>query len=237
MQTSKIAYNLSGKIYQFSGYVSSGLDKTAKRFVGEAIYGMLCSQSVLLTEFGRTLQSTANFKKIKEHYCCQLQKPKLWDCIHRQVLNDAGARISPDTLLILDLSDITKKYAQKMQYLATMRDGRAEGELTNGYWTTHVINVDLDSDRVLPLYQELYSQEAPDLTSEKAQILAAIDRLEAVEEVRSIRVIDRGGDRNVLFDRLLDRQAPTEFIIRLVGEQHLLYRGKKKQALELTRTC
>jgi hypothetical protein len=237
MLTSKLAGKLRSKINQFSGYVSSGLDKTAQRFVGEAIYGMLCSQSVVLTQIGRTLQSTVSLKKIEERFCRQLKKPALWDAIHRQVLEDAGPRIDEDTLLILDLSDIAKKYAQKMEYLATVRDGSDDGELTNGYWTTHVIGAEVDSDRVLPLYQQLYSQEAPDFKSENTQMLAAIDRVHAAGEGRGIWVIDRGGDRNVLFDRLLDSQAPKEFIIRLVGDRHVFYKGKKQLALELARGC
>ena len=54
-----------------------------------------------------------------------------------------------------------------MEYLAAVRDGSDDGALTNGYWTTYVIGADLDSDRVLPLYQELYSQEAPDCKKRK----------------------------------------------------------------------
>ena len=237
MLTSKLAGKLRSKINQFSGYVSTGLDKTARRFVGEAIYGMLCNQSVLLTEIGRTLQSTVSLKKIEERFCRQLQKPELWDGIHRQVLADAGPRIGEHMLLILDLSDIAKKYAQKMEYLATVRDGSADGELTNGYWTTHVVGADLDSDRVLPLYQELYSQQAPDFKSENTQILAAIDRVHAAGQGRGIWVIDRGGDRSVLFERLLDEKDPKKFIIRLVGDRNLLHKGAKKEALELARGC
>ena len=63
MQIGKLAGNLRAKINHFSGYVSTGLDKTAQRFVGEAIYGMLCNQSVLMTEIGLTLQSTVSLKK------------------------------------------------------------------------------------------------------------------------------------------------------------------------------
>ena len=35
----------------------------------------------------------------------------------------AAGRIGEDTLLIIDLSDLSKKYAKKMEYLATVRDG------------------------------------------------------------------------------------------------------------------
>jgi hypothetical protein len=35
------------------GMLYQDLDKTAKRFVGEAIYGILASHSVMLTDIGR----------------------------------------------------------------------------------------------------------------------------------------------------------------------------------------
>lgn len=37
MQISKLASKLRHQITHFSGYVSTGLDKTARRFIGEAI--------------------------------------------------------------------------------------------------------------------------------------------------------------------------------------------------------
>ena len=42
-------------------------------------------------------------------------------------------RVRPNTVLALDLSDIRKKYARKMEYLATVHDG-SRGELHQGYW-------------------------------------------------------------------------------------------------------
>lgn len=237
MQISKLAFKLRGKITQFSGYVSTGLDKTARRFINEAIYGMLCSQSVMLTEIGRSLQSRVSLKKIEERFCRQLAKPGLWETLHRHIWADASPRIDPESLFILDLSDLRKKYARKMPYLATVRDGSEGGELVNGYWLNQVVATGVDSPQMIPLYQELYSQEAPDFISENRQILQAIEQVSDATENRGIWVIDRGGDRDVLFERLLDEQAPKEFIIRLVGTRHLLYKRRPQQALELARQC
>jgi hypothetical protein len=63
----------------------------------------------------------------------------------------------------MDLSDLHKKYAQKMEHLARVRDGSEGGQIVNGYWTTQIIGAELDKNEVLPLYQELYSQNAPGL--------------------------------------------------------------------------
>ena len=41
MNYSKLASKLRTKLADFSGYVSNGLDKTAKRFINEAVYGIL----------------------------------------------------------------------------------------------------------------------------------------------------------------------------------------------------
>lgn len=237
MQYSKLAGKLRSKITKFSGYVSKNLDKTARRFVGEALYGILSSQSVLLTEIGRSLQTPVALKKIEDRFCRQLAKEGIWQAIHRQVLADAAPRIKEDTLLILDLSDLTKKYARKMQYLARVRDGSEGGELSDGYWTTQVVAAELGSQQIVPLYQELYSQEAPDFVSENTQIIGAIDRVAAAVDSRGIWVIDRGGDRHVLYDRLLTGSDKQQFIVRLVGDRHLICGGKTQLALPLAHSC
>ncbi|MCH7536011.1 MAG: hypothetical protein IH948_09800 [Bacteroidetes bacterium] len=50
MNYSKLASKLRTKIAKFSGYVSTGLDKTVTRFVNEAVYGIMYSQSVMLRD-------------------------------------------------------------------------------------------------------------------------------------------------------------------------------------------
>ncbi|WP_289056274.1 hypothetical protein, partial [Carboxylicivirga marina] len=117
------------------GILTQGLDKTASRFINEAIYGIIASQSVLLTEIGRQLESHVALKKIEERFSRQLIKPQLWTDIHKHILALANHRIKDKTLLILDLSDVKKKYAENMQYMATVRDGSEQGDLVNGYWT------------------------------------------------------------------------------------------------------
>ena len=52
---------------------------------------------------------------------------------------------------------------------------------------------------------------------------------------RGIWVMDRGGDRRRLMRVLL--RENRRFLIRLVGNRHLLYRGKAALAQELARDC
>ncbi len=227
----KLAFKLRRKINKFSGYVSRGLDKTLCRFIQEAVYGILYSQSVLLTEIGRSLQSEVKLKKIEDRFCRQLQKADIWDVVHRQIANDAAGRINEESLLILDLGDITKQHAKDMPYLATVRDGSDGGELKKGYWTNQVIATELASNQAIPLYHELYSVKAPDFTSENDQILKAIGRISEATGDQGTWIIDRGGDREVLYRQLLADER--NFIIRLVGNRTLIYNGSRQSALEL----
>ncbi len=79
----------------------------------------------------------------------------------------------------------------------------------------------------MPLFHELYSQEAPGFKSENAQITGAIDMVTEYCDNRGIWVIDRGGDRGVLFNHLLEKNDTKRFIVRLVGNRNLEHGSKK----------
>ena len=53
-----------------------------------------------------------------------------------------------------------------------MRDGSA-GELVKGYWMMEVVGCELEGKRITPLYQSLYSADAPGFLSENDEILKA----------------------------------------------------------------
>lgn len=235
MNFSHLANKLRNKITRFSGILSQDLDKTARRFVREAIYGIIASQSVMLTEIGRQLESRVSLKKIEERFSRQLIKPRIWGSIHRRILTQASSRVNERTLLILDLSDIKKKYAKKMEHMARVHDGSEQGELVNGYWTNQVIASEVGSNEITPLYYSLYSQASPDFTSENDQVLEAMDQVGNALQNKGIWVIDRGGDRDALYGPLLMNKR--DFIIRLVGSRDLIYKGHQGRSLWIAAGC
>ena len=231
MNFSHLANKLRNKITKFSGILSQDLDKTAQRFVRETVYGIMASQSVMLTEIGRQLESTVPLKKIEERFSRQLIKSRIWDRLHQRILSLASSRVKDRTLLILDLSDLKKKYAEKMECLALVRDGSEGGEIVDGYWTNQVVASDVDSNEITPLYMSLYSQNSPDFTSENDEILKAIDQVGTAIQNRGIWVIDRGGDRDALYAPLLRNKR--DFIIRMVGTRDLIHEEEKVRSLWL----
>jgi hypothetical protein len=68
----------------------------------------------------------------------------------------ASQRVESNTVLCLDLSDIRKEYARKMEYLAPVHDG-STSEVHAGYWLCAITGAEVNGSEILPLYQKLYS--------------------------------------------------------------------------------
>ena len=208
--------------------------KTARRFVLEALYGIQTRQSVHLTEIARALCESIPLGKTVDRLSRQAGRAGLWEQLTGFVIREAAHRIKQRSLLVLDPSDLSKKYAEKMEHLARVRDG-SEGKLANGYWLCSVVGVECGGAEVTPLVNRLWSQKAPDFQSENAEVLACVDAVSSQTAGRGIWVMDRGADRIKLFEPLLERSLA--FIVRLVGNRHLVYRGQLRLAEELAARC
>lgn len=100
MNFSHLAAKLRQKLSNFSGILTQGLDKTASRFINEALSGTLASQPVLLTEIEGQLKSHVALKKIEVRFSRQLKKPRIWHIIHKHILLLASKHIKDKSLLI-----------------------------------------------------------------------------------------------------------------------------------------
>ncbi len=222
----------------FSGRLSAGLCKPARRFVREALYGIAARGSVKLSQIGRALEEPIALIKTETRLSRNLKRPELAE-VGDAVLAEGASRVGDRTLLILDLSDIAKPYAEKMEHLARVRDGSA-GTIADGYWTAHVVGVENEDNAIVPLYASLWSQEAPDFVSENEEILAAVRTVAAACHGRGVWVIDRGGDRGELYAPLIaERHA---FVVRNKGDRHLLIghsssSAAKAETEELALSC
>ena len=234
MYFAKIAQKLRVQIVRFSGELSAGLPKVMRRFVAEMIFGIQARGSVRLTEIGRALGEEISIKKTEERLCRQLGRRNMEVAIQQRLIEQAAPRIEDDTLLVLDLSDLTKKYAEKMEYLALVRDG-SEKELGQGYWTLNIVGTNTKGSKIIPLYGRLFSHAVPGHRSENMEIREAVGMVAEGVQRRGIWVMDRGGDRDYVFHYLLHEKL--RFLIRLRGDRDLRTALGKEQALVLARNC
>jgi hypothetical protein len=234
MNDSEVGRRVREQVSRFSGIFSPRFSKPQAHFVEQMIFGIQAAQDVKLSNIGRALGEPIAVKKTEERLSHHLANVGMGQAVNEAVAEDAAARVRQDTLIVIDPTDIRKTYAEKMPYLATVRDG-STGELVPGYWSCVAMACEPDRRRVVPLHLRLWSAEAPDFVSENHQLLEVIDTVRAATDGRGIYVIDRGGDRIKLFNPFLERKM--RFIARLVGNRDLVFRGQCRQAEELARGC
>jgi len=150
------------------------------------------------------------------------------------LIEQAAPRIEDDTLLVLDLSDVTKKYAERMENLGRVRDG-SEKELAWGYWTLNIVGSNTKGTKLVPLYGRLFSHVVEGHESENIEIREAIGEVAEVVGHRGIWVMDRGGDRGYLYKYLLSEKH--RFLVRLRADRGLRTAQGIASALDLARSC
>ena len=131
--------------------------------------------------------------------------------------------IKDDTPIILDLSDLAKPYAKKMDYLATVRDG-STGELVNGYWLVELY-ASLSRKNPVPVLLEPFSHQEPEGPGQNPVVIKAIHKIFELTGNRGVLVADRGFDSMIMFEDWLDNKY--RFVARLIGNRHLkpVYEG------------
>jgi hypothetical protein len=220
---SKVRSRLKAQLTKFSSEFCEGLTKPLAGFVAQMLFGIQSSQDVKLSNISRSLQEKLPLIQTEKRLSRNLKSAELEKALTPQLVRMGSSRIQPNTVLALDLSDVRKEYAQKMENLAMVRDG-STGELHPGYWLCDVTGAEVNSSEIVPLYQKLYSAEAKDFTSENAEVLAAVDLIRIHTQGRGIWAIDRGGDRKKLLEPLLDRGE--RFVIRSTGTRTVIDRRK-----------
>jgi hypothetical protein len=233
---SKIAGKIKSQITRFSHKISGEFKKPTRKLIVQMLYGIQASKDVKLSNIARSLNEDIPLIKTENRLSRNLGRMGLADRINKSLITEGGKRIQKETVIALDLSDVDKPYAQKMENLALVRDGSTGEKRSNGYWLIDVLGADVEGEDLIPLYGELYSQEARDFRSENRQILNAMDRV--IERIgpKGIWAIDRGGDRSRLFKGFIERKI--RFVVRLVGDRDLILRdGQQKNSLKIAWGC
>ena len=232
---SRLEGKIKRQITQFTGRLTDRWAKPTRRFVGQMLYGIQAAEDVKVSNIARALNEKVPLIKTENRLCRNLAKADLTDRINRFLAWEGAGEVTADTVLALDLGDLRKEYAKKMEHLATVRDG-SSGELAKGYWLCEVIAAHPYAERIMPLYGELYSCSAEHFQSENAEMLRAIERVSQATDRRGIWTIDRGGDRREILKPLIDNQL--RFVVRQDGDRHvLLASGQKVSVNEAARRC
>lgn len=235
MDDSKVRSRLKAQLTKFCTELCGGLSKPLGKFVAEMLFGIQSSQDVKLSNIGRALGEAIPLIRTEKRLSRNLKQAELEAALTAKLVAMASLRIRQDTVLALDLSDIRKEYARKMEHLATVWDG-SSGETHQGYWLVDVTGAEVHGSEIVPVCQKLFSAKAKEFRSENAEILAVVDQANGHLEGRGIWTMDRGCDRKKLLEPLLDKHL--RFVIRSTGERTVRdRRGRLRSVAEVASGC
>lgn len=196
------------------------VDRPRRRFLPQVIRGILFSGSLTMMDIARWVRDDCSDlfhrdKRLLNHLVSPEGDLTAAVSRYRQA---ASARVSPDTALILDLTDLAKPRARKMQYLDLVRDG-SESKLVKGYWCIEVYAY-LKGKRILPLAMEAYGIPDPAVGSENAQIERVVTAVHHDLAGNGIWVADRGLDRLEAYEMWCSLDA--HFVVRQRGDRTIV---------------
>jgi len=197
----KTAAKIKSQITKFSVRLSQGLDKPKQKFIHQMIYGIQASKDVKLSNIARTLDEDIPLIKTETRLSRQINSKDLTSNIGKRLIEEGKPFIKEDTVLALDLSDISKEHSKKQEGLAPVRDG-STGKIKDGWPTLAIVGADVRGDKVIPLYGKLYTKRGFGFKSENLEILNAIDEVIKRVGKKGIWALDRG-DRRKLFVPIL----------------------------------
>lgn len=227
-------YEMKRDILNFSKKITNGLDKPTTKFISEMIYGIEKSNSVLISEIARSLKENIKLKNTIERLCdnCNTLSDKEVSIINNNYLDIALKQLPDDEIILIeDDSDVNKEYSYKLEDLCTVRDASSKQEkYVNGYHVCELVGLSKNEKQPISLYSKIYSTESkgfkscPDETMKSEKYV--IDRIRQNKDSKIIIVKDRGYDSFELFKSSINNKV--SFVVRLDGNRHLLFKGKKR---------
>ena len=222
--------SISSNLHGFLKKIAKNLSVPDKKFLRDSFISLIrCGKPVVCQMARRMPNQQTKFLSRLDRLESHLAKDSDFDNkIKAQLPANWLPFIKDETPIILDLSDIAKPYAKKMDYLAMVRDG-SSGELVNGYWLVELY-ASLSRKNPVPVLLEPFSHQEPENPGQNPVVIKAVHKIFELTGNRGVLVVDRGFDGIIMFEDWLDNKY--RFVARLVGNRHLklIYEGFEHQA-------
>jgi hypothetical protein len=212
--------SISSNLYNFLKKIGKNLSLPDKKFLRDSTIGLLRCSKPIVCQMARQLpnQRTAFLSRLDRLEAHLVNNNNFDSKLKSQLPQFWQPFVKDDTPIILDLSDIAKPFAKKMDYLATVRDG-SNGQLVNGYWLVELY-ASLSHKNPVPVLLEAFSHEQPCSPGQNPVVLNAVHEVFKLTNNKGILVADRGFDGRVMIEDWLDNKF--RFVVRLVGKRHLM---------------
>ncbi len=228
MQINETADKIQDKFENFLNKYSEILSKPYFKCFKETLIGLLSASNPIVRQIVQYILGTACLKKKQERIGYHLDNAKLFEELNQAHFISETKKITEESLIIIDESNIVKPCAKKMEHLKKVRDG-STGEYQNGYYSfnaTVVNTANAGSVSISPLYSYVYSNSIENETkNERLSIFLVESTIFSCN--KGIYVFDRGYDDKKLMSQLVEQE--NGFVIRAVGNRDLIVDNEKRK--------
>ncbi len=225
-------YQMKRNILNFSNKISRKLPKPEQKFIAEMTYGMLASQSCLLTDIVHQLHEPSKKINTVDRLSRHLAKGTPAKALNAY-LSQVRKWCPGQPVIHIDDSDVVKPDGYKFESLGWVRDGSESTSTKNvykkGYHVTEA-TVLTHSQHPVSIFSEIHSSSEKDFTSINDVTFSAMERGCSLFG-RATFVMDRGYDDNKMFLKL--DSMKQDYVIRLTSRRKLFYHNKWTYATEL----
>jgi hypothetical protein len=192
---SKLGWLLKREILTFSKKICKGIGNPERKLVCSMLYGIAESGSCHLSRVGRALKEGITLKKTIERLSRGLkdfsvEEQEKMQANHTQMIQ---GEVDERTVFVVDGSDVTKPYSEKLEGLSLVRDG-STGTLKKGYWTLEIVALTGRSRSPLPVHDRVYSAAEQGFESADTEVLKGLRHLTRSFGSQGVRTLDRGYD-------------------------------------------
>lgn len=225
-------YQLKRKILSFTNKISRELTKPGRKFTADITYGMLASESCLLTDIADQLHEPSKKVNVVERLSRHLEKgtPPLSSAAY---LQQVKKMVPSEPVIHIDDSNVTKPDGYKFEALGIVRDGSESTSTKNvykkGYHVTEACVLAANNHPV-SIFSRIHS------SSEKGYKSVNTITFDAMEQAANLFgkatfAMDRGYDDNKMFLKL--DGLGQDYVIRIKSSRKLFYHNKWTPATEL----
>ena len=203
-------------IQQLTGYVNcltADCYKPTKKLFKDVLLGMVTSKNVMVSEIARPFYNNAiSFRAVHKRLARGISNLRWnWESIHKNYLKQVSPSIKENTLIAVDIGDITKTRAKKMPKMTTVRDG-STGLLKKGWWLVE-IEAMAKKGKHIPLWLQLFSVNQKKFKSFRYVVEHSISQLVNILGEKGLWLFDRGFDNWQFFQFL--HNLKLTFLIRI----------------------
>lgn len=219
-------YETKREIINYSNKITEGLKKPTAKFIMDMLYGLSKNQSVMLSDISRALDENIKINYTIDRLSKNLEKINdeeleiIRNNYNRAVLNE----IDEEPLVLLDDSEIIKKYGKKFENLCKVRDASSlKDDIYPGYHVCEATAITKKEKQPISLYSHIYSTESKEFKSMNGETLKSIEYIKSIIEKKCTFVCDRGYDANIYYEYFL--KEDKEVYVSHTRVELPLYKG------------